>query len=62
MTGAAGDHKIREAARWLSHQQGEHAGNIINTIRENFSLSAWQACEACRVAQEFRHSQATGAA
>jgi len=50
MTGAAEDQKIQEAARWIS-QQGERKGNIISTIRERFSLSAWQACEACRVAQ-----------
>jgi len=54
MTGAADEEqKIQEAARWLS-QQGERKGNVINTIRERFALSAWQACEACRVAQEFR--------
>lgn len=53
MIGAAEDQKIQQAARWLS-QQGEHKANIINTVRQRFALSAWQACEACRVAQEFR--------
>lgn len=53
MMEAKGDDKVRAAAVWLS-EQNPVPPHVINLIKTKFELSALQACEACRVAQEFR--------
>jgi hypothetical protein len=41
------------AAMWLSEQK-ESPARAVPTIRERFSLSAKEACDACALAQKYR--------
>ncbi|AWM23425.1 hypothetical protein ABIA14_003041 [Sinorhizobium fredii] len=53
MMNVVADEKVRAAARWLSEQSPVPA-HVINFIKTKFELSALQACEACKLAQEYR--------
>lgn len=44
---------IEKAAQWLADEK-EPPARVVPTIRERFSLTAKQACEACALAQHLR--------
>lgn len=41
------------AAQWLADQK-EPPPQAVPTLKEHFGLSALEACEACKLAQNFR--------
>lgn len=45
--------KVTVAAQWLADQQ-EPPPQAVPTLKERFGLSALEACEACKLAQDFR--------
>ncbi|RVO67051.1 hypothetical protein [Sinorhizobium meliloti] len=53
MNATVHDEKVRAAATWLSEQHPVPA-HVVNVIKAKFALTALQACEACKLAQEFR--------
>ncbi|RVO50837.1 hypothetical protein CN090_13255 [Sinorhizobium meliloti] len=59
MTVAIADEKVRAAARWLSEQDTVPA-HVVNVIKTKFDLNALQACEACKMAQDFRSAALNG--
>lgn len=44
---------VVKAAQWLADQQ-EPPARVVPTIRERFGLSALEATQACRLAQNYR--------
>ncbi|WP_085043802.1 hypothetical protein [Ensifer aridi] len=56
---ATADQKVRAAARWLS-EQNPVPPHVVNVIKTKFELSALQACEACKLAQDFRSAALNG--
>lgn len=44
---------IEKAAMWLSEQQATPP-QVIAVLCKEFELSALQACEACKLAQQYR--------
>lgn len=44
---------VEKAAQWLADQK-EPPARVVPTLRERFSLTAKQACEACALAQNHR--------
>lgn len=53
MMNVVADEKVRAAARWLS-KQNSVPPHIVNVLKMKFDLKALQACEACKLAQEYR--------
>ncbi|RVK59141.1 hypothetical protein [Sinorhizobium meliloti] len=53
MMEAIGEDKVRAAARWLS-DQNPVPPHVVNVLKTKFDLKALQACEACKLAQEYR--------
>ncbi|MHC2359045.1 hypothetical protein [Rhizobium leguminosarum] len=47
------EQKVVVAAQWLADQK-EPPAMVVPTIRECFSLSALEACNACALAQKYR--------
>ncbi|MGR9539371.1 hypothetical protein [Rhizobium leguminosarum] len=47
------EQKVVAAAQWLADQK-EPPAMVVPMIRERFSLSALQACDACALAQKYR--------
>lgn len=45
--------KVIAAAQWLVEQK-EPPAMVVPTIRERFSLSPKEACDACALAQKYR--------
>ena len=45
--------KVVSAAQWLADQK-EPPSKAVPTIRDRFSLSMKEACEACALAQKYR--------
>ncbi len=45
--------KVTVAAQWLGDQQ-EPPPKAVPTLKERFGLSALEACEACKLAHDFR--------
>lgn len=45
--------KVIRAAQWLTEQK-EPPPQAVPTLKARFGLSALQACEACKLAQDFR--------
>ena len=45
--------KVRAAAAWLSEQDPPPT-HVVNVLKSRFALKALQACEACKLAQDFR--------
>lgn len=45
--------KVTVAAQWLADQQ-EPPPQAVPTLKERFELSALEACEACKLAHDFR--------
>ncbi|WP_369986503.1 hypothetical protein [Sinorhizobium fredii] len=50
------DEKVRAAARWLS-EQNPVPPHVVNVIKTKFDLKALQACEACKLAQDYRSAR-----
>ncbi len=59
MTVGTGDEKVRVAARWLS-QQDPTPSHVVNVLKREFDLKALQACEACKLASEYRRMPVNG--
>lgn len=59
MTVATSDEKVRAAATWLSEQDPVPA-HVVNVLKTKFDLKALQACEACKLAQDFRSAALNG--
>ncbi|RVL87596.1 hypothetical protein CN140_01295 [Sinorhizobium meliloti] len=59
MIGAASDEKVRAAARWLS-EQDPAPPHVVNVLKTKFDLKALQACEACKLAQDYRRVALNG--
>lgn len=53
MSGLSSEEKVGAAARWLS-EQNPVPPHVVYFIKTKFELSALQACEACRAAQDIR--------
>lgn len=53
MIGLSSQEKVRAAATWLS-KQNPVPPHVVNVLRTKFDLKALQACEACKLAQEYR--------
>jgi hypothetical protein len=53
------DGKVRAAATWLSKQNPVPA-KVVNVLQAKFNLKALQACEACKLAQDFRSAALNG--
>ncbi|MDL2408739.1 hypothetical protein PY650_24470 [Rhizobium calliandrae] len=53
MTDASENPNTVAAAQWLADQK-EQPAKAVPTIRERFSLSMKEACEACALAQKYR--------
>ncbi|MDX0438848.1 hypothetical protein GOD90_27385 [Sinorhizobium medicae] len=53
MTLAVSDEKVRAAAIWLS-EQDPVPPHVVTVLKTKFELKALQACEACKLAGEFR--------
>lgn len=53
MTGEADNPNIVAAAHWLADQM-EPPAMAVPTIRQRFSLSMKEACDACALAQKYR--------
>ena len=53
MTAVSSNPNVAAAAQWLS-EQSETPLRVIPTIRERFSLSMKEACDACALAQRYR--------
>ncbi|RVI69348.1 hypothetical protein CN187_09105 [Sinorhizobium meliloti] len=53
MTVAIAEEKVRAAARWLS-EQDPVPPHVVNVLKTKFDLKALQACEACKLASEYR--------
>lgn len=53
MNGAVQTEKVRAAARWLS-EQDPVPPHVVNILKAKFDLKALQACEACKLAGDFR--------
>lgn len=53
MTNVVADEKVRAAARWLSNQNPVPP-HVVNVLKTKFDLKALQACEACKLAGDFR--------
>lgn len=45
--------KVTSAAQWLAEQQ-EPPPQAVPTLKDRFGLSALKACEACKLAHDFR--------
>lgn len=45
--------KVTSAAQWLAEQQ-EPPPQAVPTLKDRFGLSALEACEACKLAHDFR--------
>ncbi|MEY9100506.1 hypothetical protein ABIA24_003415 [Sinorhizobium fredii] len=56
---AVREEKVRAAARWLSEQNPVPA-HVVNVLKTKFDLKALQACEACKLAQDFRSAALNG--
>jgi hypothetical protein len=53
MIGVAQEEKVGAAAGWLS-EQNPVPSHVVHFIKTKFELSALQACEACKAAQDIR--------
>lgn len=53
MMNVVADEKVRAAARWLSNQNPVPP-RVVNVLKTKFDLKALQACEACKLASDFR--------
>ncbi len=53
MSVAVQGEKVKAAARWLS-QQDPVPPHVVNIIKAKFEMTALQACEACKLAQDYR--------
>ncbi|MBO9100344.1 MULTISPECIES: hypothetical protein [unclassified Rhizobium] len=53
MTSEEATPRTVEAAQWLADQK-EPPAMAVPTIRERFSLSSKEACDACALAQKYR--------
>lgn len=53
MMNVVDDEKVRAAARWLSNQNPVPP-HVVNVLKTKFDLKALQACEACKLASDFR--------
>lgn len=53
MSDATQNHSVTAAAQWLANQK-EPPAMAVPTIRERFSLSMREACDACALAQTYR--------
>lgn len=51
------DDKVRAAARWLS-EQDQAPSHVVNVLKTKFDLKALQACEACKLASDYRRGAA----
>ncbi|MEY9328264.1 hypothetical protein ABIA20_005298 [Sinorhizobium fredii] len=56
MMSVLADEKVRAAARWLS-EQNPVPPHVVNVIKTKFDLKALQACEACKLAQDYRSAR-----
>ncbi|RVK73181.1 hypothetical protein CN159_02185 [Sinorhizobium meliloti] len=59
MTVAIAEEKVRAAARWLS-EQDPVPPHVVNVLKTKFDLKALQACEACKLAQDYRRVALNG--
>ena len=57
MTVGVPEEKVRAAARWLS-EQNPAPSRVVNVLKTKFDLKALQACEACKLASDFRRGAA----
>lgn len=55
----ASDNKVRAAARWLSEQEPVPA-QVVSVLKSKFGLRALQACEACKMGQDYRSAALNG--
>ncbi|WP_167333599.1 hypothetical protein [Sinorhizobium arboris] len=53
MMEAIGEDKVRAAARWLS-KQNHVPPHVVNILKTKFDLKALQACQACKLAGDYR--------
>lgn len=59
MTLAVSDEKVRAAAIWLS-EQDPVPPHVVTVLKAKFELKALQACEACKLAQDYRRAVLNG--
>ncbi|MEY9782293.1 arsenate reductase-like glutaredoxin family protein [Sinorhizobium fredii] len=59
MIGLPSEEKVRAAATWLS-EQNPVPPHVVNVIKTKFDLKALEACEACKLANEFRRAALNG--
>lgn len=57
MMNVVDDEKVRAAARWLSDQNSVPP-HVVHVLKTKFDLKALQACEACKLAHEYRRGTA----